>query len=461
MHLNILKRVSKYWVLGLFVIVVIHLILISHLVFFPYPELFVYPYLTNHGLVPYRQIFDQHFPGLMFFPINLNNLGMVSSEIARYWHLFLIAISQILLFFTTRKFLKSAKLALIANLVYLIFQPYFEGYVLWIETFIVPLLLFAFYLLLDYKRKTNLFWAGFIFGIMILFKQVMFPFTLIVLIFLYLFNKTKVKILYFMLGLFLPMEALVIYITKLGIWRDFIYWTFIFNLTVFNQMGRKFVTLFDFIKITPVFVIPFIFLLYKVIKDRGDKNILLSIFYISCFFFVYARFDFIHLQPMLPFAIIVLVFGFSLLKKKISIILICLYLIFAVRLLTPFYKLSLNQKTLFFGDFEKRLINNAEHYAKPEDSIFVMGTTPHLYFLTNTLPPGKVFTFQFPWFMEAVEPKILAGLISDPPKVVYRDRGAKVQGMTLLDYFGEINTYIEDNYKVVDNISGTEVLLPK
>jgi hypothetical protein len=63
--------------------------------------------------------------------------------------------------------------------------------------------------------------------------------------------------------------------------------------------------------------------------------------------------------------------------------------------------------------------------------------------------------------MTVAEPKVLTGLKNDPPKVVVRDKNAEVQGMRLLDYFGEINTYIEDRYKVVDNISGTDILIPK
>jgi hypothetical protein len=461
MRTSFAKSVSNYWVLGLVFIIAIHLLLISHIMFFPYPELFIYPYLANHGLIPYKQIFDQHFPGLMFFPVNLNNLGMITPQIARYWHLFLIVATQIILFFTAKKFLKSVGLALITCLAFIIFQPYFEGYVLWIETFITPILLLSFYFLMDYKKKINLFWAGLLIGVAILFKQVVLPFTLPVLIYLLIFNKLSKKNFYFLLGLCLPLIILAVFITRLNIWKDFIYWTFIYNLTVFSQVGRKFATLTDIIKITPIFVIPLLLIFYTFIKEKSDKYSLLLTFYVGSVLFVYARFDFIHLQPMLPFALVGLVLFLSRMSRKILIATICIYLFYSFRLLVPFYKLSFNQKTLFFGDFEEQLVAEVKLYAKPGESIFVMGTTPHLYFLSNTLPPGRVFVFQFPWFMKVVETKILDGLKRDPPKVVFRDKYAHVQGMTLINYFGEINTYIEDRYKVVDNINGTEVLLPR
>src|SRR3989338_3479932 len=72
-----------YLFLGL--ILLTHILILSKLIYFPYPELFIYPYLTNHGLKPYSQIIDQHFPGLMFLPLNLDNLGMTTPEIARIW----------------------------------------------------------------------------------------------------------------------------------------------------------------------------------------------------------------------------------------------------------------------------------------------------------------------------------------------------------------------------------------
>ena len=67
----------------LVLILITHVFILTKLVFFPYPELFIYPYLTNHGLKPYSQILDQHFPGLMFLPINFDNLGMNNEVSAR------------------------------------------------------------------------------------------------------------------------------------------------------------------------------------------------------------------------------------------------------------------------------------------------------------------------------------------------------------------------------------------
>src|SRR4030067_2242156 len=168
----------NYWIIGLLVTIVIHLYLLSRLIFFPYPELFIYSYLTNQGLLPYKQILDQHFPGLMFFPINLFTLGMRTPQAARIWHFGLIVATQLTLFVLAKKMFKSDKWALCVNFLYLVWQPFFEGYVLWIETFVSIILLFSFYFLLQglEKKKQLLFFnTGLFLGIALVFKQVTLP----------------------------------------------------------------------------------------------------------------------------------------------------------------------------------------------------------------------------------------------------------------------------------------------
>lgn len=125
-------------------VIVVHIFLLGRLIFFPYPEMFVYSYLTDQGLLPYKQIIDQHFPGLMFFPVNFATLGMSTPQAARLWQFGIVVITQILLFITARRLLNSDKWALVPNVFYLLWQPFFEGYVLWIDNFIPLLLLPAF-----------------------------------------------------------------------------------------------------------------------------------------------------------------------------------------------------------------------------------------------------------------------------------------------------------------------------
>src|SRR2546423_1150380 len=111
----------------LILIILIHSFVLTKLQFFPYPELFIYPYLTNNGLKPYQQILDQHFPGLMFLPINFDNLGMTNPDVARIWLIAVVAITQVFLFLIAKSILKSGKKAILVNILYLFWQPFFEG----------------------------------------------------------------------------------------------------------------------------------------------------------------------------------------------------------------------------------------------------------------------------------------------------------------------------------------------
>ena len=136
-------------------IVLVHSLILTKLQFFPYPELFIYPYLNNSGLKPYQEILDQHFPGLMFLPINFDNLGMTDPQIARIWLIFIVIIIQLFLFLIARSILKSEKKALFVNILYLFWQPFFEGWVFWIDNLLPLLLLPSFYCL--YKNKVCVF----------------------------------------------------------------------------------------------------------------------------------------------------------------------------------------------------------------------------------------------------------------------------------------------------------------
>ena len=123
-------------------IILTNILVLSKLNFFPYPELFVYPYLTNHGFVPYRDILDHHFPGLMFFPFNLGNLGMDTPIAARFLQYGVVIITHIVLYLVAKKFL--GKKAILANIFFALWQPFFEGWVLWIDSFLPLILLPAF-----------------------------------------------------------------------------------------------------------------------------------------------------------------------------------------------------------------------------------------------------------------------------------------------------------------------------
>ena len=443
----------------LFLIIITHIFLLSKLVFFPYPELFIYSYLTKIGLVPYKQIFDQHFPGIMFFPINLATLGIDTVFEMRLLHFAIISITQILLFVVVKKLFNSNLLALASNILYLIWQPFFEGYVLWIDSFIPLFLLPALYFLVSKKSNKSILLSGLFLGTALLFKQVAAPLIFMTFLFLILTNKPLKKNLSFLLGLAVPILILVLFVTYKNIWEDFIYWSVTFNLTTFAEMGSKLPDLFGFIKVLPLFAVSFVFLALTYFKKKSTEILMITFFIIGSLVFSFARFDYIHLQPAVPFAIIGIVLGLKELQKKNIHYYLGLYLLFSILFIIPFYKASFGDKVLFFGDNEEKISNAVLRYVNSGNSVFAFGTTPHLYYLTKTRPPGNVFVFQFPWFMVEAEEKILQGIITDPPEIIVRDKNAEVENMNLVKYMPKIKAHIDRYYKVVDKIDGTEIMV--
>jgi len=454
--MKILKNIRPIHILA--AIIIVHLFILSRIIFFPYPELFIYSYLTDQGLIPYKEILDQHFPGIMFFPVNLATLGLANIFSMRVIHLSLVGMTQVLIYFTGKKLFNNERLALAGNFLFLIWQPFFEGNVLWIDSFIPPILISAFYLLISSELKSkNLFFSGFLLGVALLFKQTVAPLIIFLILYLIIVKKLLYTLQFFIIGILLPIFGLVLWVSIRGIWNEFIYWTFTFNVTTFAEMGRKYPNISGLVKSAPVFLLPFAYLLY--VKKVNKKYILLFIFFISSLAFAYARFDFIHLQPALPFAIILTMAIFTKFPGKYLYFFSAVYILVATYLVLPYYMFNWGKEVMFFGELERNIAQKVSNYAGKGDTTFSLGTTPHIYYLTETLPPGRIFVFQFPWFMQVAEERILSGIINDPPKVIVRDVSAIVGGMRLIDYMSSINRYVISNYQVVDSVNGIEIMI--
>lgn len=442
-----------YLLLGL--ILSVHSLILVKLIFFPYPELFIYPYLTNHGLKPYSQILDQHFPGLMFLPVNFDNLGMNNEISARIWLIAVMILTQLLLFWAASSLLKSNSKALLVNILYLIWQPFFEGWVLWIDNFLPLFLLPAF--IFCYKKK--FFLTGLLIGIGVVFKQTVLPLTLLILCYI-VWSEKKLKMgVNFLLGLILPVGLMILYLGYSGILADFWYWTIVFNLTVYAASGTQIPQSFGFFsRVIFVYVASLLGVLHF---NRRIKAILL-LFLAGSFAGTFDRANFVHLQPSLPFVALGTTLGFfSLTKKKIILLLTGGYLIVTIWWQIVFYKGHLSDKVFFFDDATYALANKIKQYTTPGEKIFVFGAAPHLYQLSDTLPAGDIFVFQFPWFLQVAGDRVLAGIKLDQPKIIVTDRSSKIEGYKITDYASGIDQYIENNYQKIDNIGTAEILQRK
>ncbi len=441
---------NKYAVILLCIIIFAHIFILAKVIYFPYPEFFIYPYLTNHGLKPYSQILDQHFPGLMFFPINLNNLGMTTEQISRIWLIGIVILTQFLLFFISSRILKSDFKALLVNFLYLIWQPFFEGWIFWIDSFLSLLLIPAFYAL--YKKQ--IFISGLLLGIGIVFKQTLIPLAFFVLIYLFWQKKAK-KVKTFLVGFLIPLALMFLYLSLIGVLKDFFYWTIIFNLTTYAKSGTTTPNNLGFItRILFVYALSFMALFYQ------NKRLLLilSIFITGSFLGIFDRANFIHLQPSLPFVLFATTLGLTSLKRKWLIPLLIIYFSVGSWWMIIFYRGHISNKVFFFDDNTKLIASKIKKYTNPGEKIFVFGGAPHLYQMSQTLPAGNIFVFQFPWFLKIAEGRILDGLKKDKPNIVVEDRTVEIEGLKLIDFAKDIDQYINSYYTEIDRVSSVSIL---
>ncbi len=447
------KNNIQYFLLGL--IILAHAFLFTKLIYFPYPELFIYPYLTNHGLKPYSQILDQHFPGLMFLPINLDNLGMNTAESARRWSIGIIIFIHILLYLISYKILKSRSKALLVNCLFLLWNPFFEGWVLWIDSFLPLLLLPAFYFL--YKNK--LFICGFLIGTGIVFKQTMIPLSLIILVFTFYRTKKFSFTLSYLIGLAIPILCMLLYFNRIGVLKDFWYWTVIFNLTTYAKYGTSISTSTGYITRILVTYLPSLLLFFH--KDKKSVA-LIFIFLAGSLIGAFDRADFVHLQPSLPFVLLATVTGiFSIPRKNMLRVGLVAYIFITIWWQRVFYIGHLSNKIILFDSQTKLIAQKIRLYTKADEKIFIFGAPPHLYQMADRLPAGNIFVFQFPWFLQVAGDRILAGITYDNPKIIVSERTAEIEGMQIKEFAPNIDKYIQQNYQVIDKVGSTDIMSRK
>lgn len=444
-------------------IVVLHVFLLLSTTFFPYPELFVYPYLTKIGLIPYKQIFDQHFPGLMFFPINFATLGITTPERFRVVQILLIILNHLGLYVILKDRNVKKAVILVSAVLYVFWQGYFEGGTLWIESILVPLLLFLFYFLtraVSEKRIRYYFMSGIILGLAAVTKQIVIPLGALLSMYLILNVKNKKHLLYFFLGAGIPFFCMLLYVISIGAEKEFLYWAGTFNFTAYHDMGRKYPNVKDVVS-TMFVSFPALVGLFYLLRNQKKRReaVLLGIFFFTGFLYAYARFDYVHLQPVIPFAILLFILGVSLTKHKH--LTLTVFILFSTVVGLRSYSRNWGGETKFFSQADYIVFDRVKSYATPGSSVFAFATYPYIYPMTNTYPSGKVFVFEFPWFMKIAEEPILNGLKLDPPVVVVRDKNAMTDSYNLVSYMPKIADFVDRYYVVTEKIGSTEIMIQR
>lgn len=447
-------------------LVLFHLFILSRLDFFPYPEIFIYPYLVDKaGLVAYSQIFDQHFPGLLLTAFNFRDFGVVDPASARIFYFVVLVLVHAFLFLISRRILKSAFYALASNVIFVFLHPLFDGHIFWIDSIIPLVLLTSFYFCIKvFDRRANkalfVFASGVLAGLAILFKQTYIVLPLLVIIWMHLYSRVSKKlVMAYVAGVGVPIAALLSWVLVHGLWSEFYYWTFLFNFSIYPSMARKLPSLYEAIRVL-VYFLPVIF---GLIFLKEKRYYLLVLFTIVGVIGALTRFEFIHFQPSLPFVVIALVALFKE-RRLFEGAKIALLLFLAASTLVWSWKYYLGNwgdRTYFFGQSEKRVVNKVKDLTRSSEKIFVLGAQPTIYLLSERFPSGGLFSVNVPWNMVVVEDIILKGLKTDPPYVVVRNRSATLDGELVVDYMRDIDEFISSEYEAIDVIEGNEIMVRK
>ena len=410
---------------------IVHAVILWLLELFLYPELLIYPYLTFNKLLPYKQILDQHFPGLMFFPINFYSLGFRDPESFKVLLVITILIQSAMIYKITK-----SKLSVF---LFTLWQPLFEGNQLWLDTFL-PLFTLPAYLLI---QSGNWWLSGLLLGIGIVFKQTLIP--LSVFVGLLLLFKRQIRPFWIFSAFSLaPSMLTLIYFHSLGALGDFWYWTITFNLTTFAAYGRNLPTLGELIKVLSITCLAgFLFMTRPKTRQALILALVSSLETLS-------RFGLIHLQPAIPF----LAIASANLKNQTK----AAFVVIVISIVWFGYFLGKQKNILGFKYFDpdtKKIIAIIKNFTHPKDKIFLLGVQPHIYQQSRTLPSGNLFVFQFPWFLQVSGERVLAGLNNDPPKLILYNPESEIDGQYLKDYGHYLVEYTQRFYRPLDQVGST------
>ena len=437
-------------------IVVQQLLILGSLRFVLYPELIVYPYLTAAGWQPYREILDQHFPGLLFLPVNFHVLGLHD---AWDFHLLLMAVaaSQTVLTYVVARRLAGEPAALLAALAFAAWQPFFEGETLWLDTFLPLFTLPALLLLLDRRWLA----AGLALGAGVVFKQTLVP--LVAFAGLVVVRERGrdgwSALLRFTAGAIVPSLAMLAWLHAIGVLADFWFWTVGFNLSTYAREASLAPGTGDLVRLALPVAIGIASVAAAPARWRAG---LVALWCIATVAGGLGRFGLIHLQPAVPyFAILLGMLGVELWRRRATIALVLLVILVPVWLGEFYGRRSRWLEDPAQKEHRAAIERTIRERAAPSESVLLLGVAPDLYAATGTLPPGRVFVFDFPWFLDVAGDRVLDAVRRDPPKVVLVDGAAGIDGQRTIDAARPILDEVHARYERTGGLGSIEVWEPK
>lgn len=274
------------------VIASFHLFILTQIQFIPWPELHLWPYLIDHGYQVYKDIAFEKFPGLLFILVpwfRLFGNSLFSLQLLTW---IIILITDFILYFTAFNLSKSRFKSALILIINTLLMSAFEGNGLWFDLVLAPLFL----LLFHFSQYRKMYPLGILFTIAVLVKQNAII-SLIPLWFTFKSNSNP-KNLSFIKGLLSLAIPLLLIALSQNLLPSIFKWSVEF-LPLLNSMS--------FQKPTPVQLLVIVSILIVFISNFRSQR-LISIWGITCLFFLYPRSEYFHLQPVIPFLALTLAF---------------------------------------------------------------------------------------------------------------------------------------------------------
>lgn len=415
-------------------LLILHLLLLSQLTFTAWPEMLSYPYLVVNGFSPYKDFVMPYPPGLILFLGGVFQIFGFRPEVLKILTWILILTADILMYVVLRKTTSKASFSLMFLVFFIFLQSFLDGNMLWFDFATVIPLLAAFWFVLRWLEKDknkNLFLISFCLTSAILIKQVA---AIYFLAFGLLYcrsrgikeiRKIRVIIDLWVLsgGILILIIPLAVYLASNGLLEYFWNWTLFYPLTEWSnfpgyvQMALTLKQkLFILLLVTPVLGI--FICIKRLLKDKIIFTGLM--FLIAALIAIYPRFSYFHLQPTLPFLILLSARIYTLISLPQRLFygsLVATVVLTATFLLGP---KTWGEGTRFYDEGDKKLARQVSSEVRESERVFLQGINSSVYVYANRLPPPN-WSDNFGWYLEipGVSEWAIKGFEKNPPKKVF------------------------------------------
>ncbi|HCM37659.1 MAG: hypothetical protein UV61_C0002G0212 [Candidatus Gottesmanbacteria bacterium GW2011_GWB1_43_11] len=427
-------------------------ILISfNLKFTAWPEMLAYPYLLKNGYRLYTDIINPYPPLLPVILMELGQWWGTTVGMLRLVTLSVILISDLSFWWLSRKYF-TRFVSFILVVIFSWLQWVFDANGLWFDLVVVPFAIWAFAYFYEFRKAQkirNILAAALLLGLGFIVKQTTIWW--VGLIFLYLMSQKKYQTgIFFLLVVSLPYFVLLLFFPV----RPLIFWTLTYPFFIASRMpGYVLLPSFKQLGLLVILLLPTVWLL------RKKETRFLSWWTLSGLGFGYPRFDFFHLQAMLPFLILGAGLVCTSLKKMRWLAVI--YIIFILGLTIKFLSHNWQKPVRFFDRQTQVTARKLSQKIPVEETVFFYNT-PAQYFVLADLLPSKPWADTFPWYLEVVGMQKTINKSLTAVNYVVISPSIPGDKYALGAYQPqEITAYVNQNFQLRDEVEVIQILMRK